>query len=117
MDRVYRAVLLRLLSGGSFIAAERRTPAFLGSAFQYSLLGMAKVFSLQVWVVSDLKRRSTTKTGLQTDLVAPDVSFEPIFIQEQIIFYLQKMCVFTISDFVDILSNDSTFLYLSQFSQ
>ena len=92
MDRVYRAVLLRLLSGGSFIAAERRTPAFLGSAFQYSLLGMAKVFSLQVWVVSDLKRRSTTKTGLQTDLVAPDVSFEPIFIQEQIIFYLQKMC-------------------------
>ena len=117
MDRVCCAVLLLLLSGVGSIATERRTPTLPGSAFRYSFLGVAEILLLWVWMRRDLKCRSATKTGLQTELVAPNVSFEPIFIQEQIIFYLQKMYVFVKADFVDILSNDLTLLCLSRFSQ
>ena len=35
--------------------------------------------------------RSVTKTGMATDLITPDVSFEPIFIQAPMIQQFQKM--------------------------
>ena len=38
--------------------------------------------------------RSVSKTGMSTDLITPDVTFEPIFIQESLLQQLQKMWVF-----------------------
>ena len=35
--------------------------------------------------------RSVSKTGMSTDLITPDVTFEPIFIQESLLQQLQKM--------------------------
>lgn len=38
--------------------------------------------------------QSVSKTGMATDLITPDVSFEPIFIQESLLQQFQKMWVF-----------------------
>ena len=38
-----------------------------------------------------MERRSVSKTGINTEFVSPDVSFETVFTQESILSCLQKM--------------------------
>ena len=89
--------LRQLLKNPTFDPSGRLpTEQEIGNTYHVSRQTVRQALSLLAEVLSwpwpkSKEFRSVTKTGMATDLITPDVSFEPIFIQAPMIQQFQKM--------------------------